>query len=161
MVAGDLAPQYSNTYPEILEPWVSEQDFRILLARVNEGLLEAFSVEGWRAWADMIAGLATGWLWEDLGGENIRVKKGVRSVERGIEEWNHRGMREEGGVKCWDLRRTGYLSLDIQIPDPKVRVVESEEPEADQQPETATSTAPSTIRGHGVRDDYPNENSKI
>ncbi|KAI4178584.1 MAG: hypothetical protein L6R41_008322 [Letrouitia leprolyta] len=140
MIAGDLAPQYSNTYPEILEPWVSEQDFRQLLARVNEGLLEAFRVEGWRAWADTIAGVATGWLWEDFGGENLRVTKGVRGVERWIEEWNRGGERKGEGVRC----------LDIQIPDPKVRVVESEELDAEQQqPETAPSTAPSTVRGHG------------
>ncbi|KAL8935258.1 MAG: hypothetical protein Q9216_005522 [Gyalolechia sp. 2 TL-2023] len=139
MIAGDLAPQYSNTYPEILEPWVSEQDFRTLLARVNEGLLEAFRVDGWRAWADMIAGVATGWLWEDLAGEKVRVKKGVRGTEAWIEEWNHGGGRESDGVRC--------------IPDPKVRVVESEEPEPEPEHQletatpTATETAPSTIMG--------------
>lgn len=113
MIAGDLAPQYSNTYPEILEPWVSEHDFRTLLARVNEGLLETFRVDGWRAWADMIAGVATGWLWEDFGGEKVRVKKGVRGVEAWIEEWNRRGGREIDGVRCVSLRRTGYLSVSL------------------------------------------------
>ncbi|KAL9601699.1 MAG: hypothetical protein Q9219_002310 [cf. Caloplaca sp. 3 TL-2023] len=182
MIAGDLAPQYSHTYPEILEPWVEEADFRMLVGRVNEGLLDAFRVDGWRAWGDALLGVATGWLWEDLGGEKVGVKRAVRGVERWIEEWNRGGGREGVGVRCVSLRRTGYLSvsffslrcpftkanpsatkLDIQIPDPKVRVVEPEEeaaaaaagteedPDQQQQPPgTATTTAPSTVKGEGA-----------
>ncbi|KAL9021083.1 MAG: hypothetical protein Q9185_001751 [Variospora sp. 1 TL-2023] len=128
MPLGDLAPQYSMTYPEILEQWVSEQDFRVLVGRVNEGLEEAFTKGGWR---DLVLGVATGWLWEDFGGAS--VKRGCRVVEAQIEEWN-RG-REGEGVRCWGLRRTGYMSLDIQIPDPHIRVVGAEEEEEEQEEE--------------------------
>ena len=73
-------------------------------------------------------GVATGWLWEDLGGAG--VKKGCRAAEDFVERWN--GERKQGLEKEEDedlvmaipLRRTGYLSLDIQIPDPKVGVAE-------------------------------------
>ncbi|KAL8926736.1 MAG: hypothetical protein Q9208_002810 [Pyrenodesmia sp. 3 TL-2023] len=133
---GDLAPQYSNTYPEILEPWVSEQDFRLLISRINSGLAEAFGISGtekdgggrlggWGVWKDALLGLATGWLWEDFGGAG--VKGGCRRVEGLIEEWNREKGREGEGVRCWGLRRTGYLSLDLQIPDPHVRIVGSRE----------------------------------
>lgn len=109
---------------------------------MNEGLAEAFS----GSWKDTLLGLATGWLWEDLGGDRVGVKKGCREVEAWIEEWN-RGREGrsvgEGGVRCWGLRRTGYLSLDIQIPDPCVRVVEREEEERD---EAEMATAPGTVR---------------
>ena len=126
MVVGDLAPCFSNTYPEILEPWVSEEDFRLLIKGVNERLVQAFDPMGWRAWVDAGLGVATGWLWEDLGGSG--VKAGCRAAEEFVEVWN--GGRKGGVEKEEDaelvraipLRRTGYLSLDIQIPDPKVGV---------------------------------------
>ncbi len=94
----------------------------------------AFEPFGWRAWVDAVVGVATGWLWEDLGFAG--VKGGVRGVEGLIEEWNGRrrkGMEgeEEGEelVRAVPLRRTGYLCLDIQIPDPHVGVVEEGEGE--------------------------------
>lgn len=131
MLEGDLAPTFSNTYPEILEPWVSEADFRTLVKSINEGLIAAFAPRGWRAWADAVLGVATGWIWEDLG--LAAVKKGARDVEVLIEEWN--GQRRNGLEKQEDaevvgaisLRRTGYMSLDIQIPDPHIGVVEDAE----------------------------------
>lgn len=116
MIRGDLAPCFSNIYPEILEPWVSEQDFRILIRTVNDGLIEAFKPEGWRAWGDAILGLATGWLWEDLGFAAVKGK--VRSVEAFVEEWNAKraSKKDEDGevpVKAISLRRTGYLSVSL------------------------------------------------
>lgn len=78
---------------------------------------------------DAVLGIATGWLYEDLGFS--RVKKGARDVELLIEEWNghkRQGLDkdEEDLVKAIPLRRTGYLCLDIQIPDPHVGTVEDE-----------------------------------
>ncbi len=117
MIVGDLAPTFSNIYPEILEPWVSEADFRSLIQHVNEGLIAAFSPEGWQAWMDAVLGVATGWIWEDLG--MTGVKKGVQNVERWIEEWNGRDSKgdEDGkseGAKVIPLRRTGYLSVSYR-----------------------------------------------
>ena len=133
MIAGDLAPTFSNTYPEILEPWVSEADFRTLVSGVNEGLIATFSPYGWRAWTDLLLGILSGWLWEDAGFAG--VKKGCRDVEAFIERWN--GDRRKSGfiesneeadlIKVVPLRRTGYVCLDIQIPDPKLGIVESKE----------------------------------
>lgn len=119
MISGDLAPCFSNIYPEILEPWVSEQDFRILIRTVNEGLIEAFRPDGWRAWGDAVLGLATGWLWEDLGYAAVKGK--VRGVEEFIEEWNAGRARskdeeDEEQVKVVPLRRTGYLSVNLPPP---------------------------------------------
>lgn len=129
MIEGDLAPTFSHTYPEVLDPWVSEGDFRTLIKNVNEGLIAAFSPFGWRAWVDVVLGVATGWIYEDMGFAG--VKKGTRDVELFIEEWNgqrRKGLdkEEEDLVRAIPLRRTGYLSLDIQIPDPHVGVVEDE-----------------------------------
>ena len=111
MIAGDLAPTFSNVYPEILDPWVSEQDFRVLIQRINEGLLQAFNPLGWRAWVDAVLGIATAWLWEDLGFTG--AKSGVRGVEAFIERWNAEksGKDAEAEVRIIPLRRTGYLSV--------------------------------------------------
>ena len=135
MVAGDLAPTFSNTYPEILEPWISEADFRTLVKGINERLVAGFSPYGWRAWVDVVLGLATGWIWDDLGFAGI--KKKVQGVEAFIEQWN--GQRRNGLEKEEDteltraipLRRTAYLSLDIQIPDPHVGMVDDPEEPGD------------------------------
>lgn len=114
-MAGDLAPTFSNVYPEILDPWVSEQDFRILIQTVNDGLIKAFKPGGWRAWVDTVLGVATGWLWEDFGA--AAVKREVRNVEGFIEDWNggREGRNGEEGVKLVPLRRTGYLSVSCNM----------------------------------------------
>ena len=128
MIVGDLAQTFSNTYPEILEPWVSEQDFRTLITGINERLILTFSPFGWRAWMDILLGVLTGWIWEDAG--LAGVKKGCRDVESFIENWNGRLGLEKGDeeaelVKAVPLRRTGYTCLDIQIPDPHIGMVAS------------------------------------
>ena len=135
MVAGDLYPVLSNVYPEILAPWVREVDFRRLIEKLNAILAESFAPRGARAWVDMLMGLVTGWLWEDLG--LTRAKKGAREMESVVASWNEERLREDRGrsrsegdreemslVQAIDLRRTGFLCLDIVIPDPKVVVVD-------------------------------------
>lgn len=119
MIRGDLAPTFSNLYPEILDPLLPEQEFRSLIARINEDLIASFSPYKARNWIDGIIGFLTGWIWDDFGGN--RVKSRIKSMEAWLEHWNQTVGVEEG-VKIWDPRRTGYLSLDIQIPDPKIGI---------------------------------------
>ena len=83
---------------------------------------------------DSVLGVATGWLWESVFAQ-AAVKKKVRQIEHIIEEWNMQldkearlGGRTSGGEErtdvacCIPLRRTGFMSLDIQIPDPMVSI---------------------------------------
>ncbi|KAL4981157.1 Golgin subfamily A member 7/ERF4 family-domain-containing protein [Aspergillus desertorum] len=123
MVKGDLAPTYSNLYPEILDPLLPEQEFRRIIATVNEELINAFNPFSFRNWIDGAIGLFTGWIWEDIGAPGI--KRHLRHVEEWLEKWN-REVGAKDGVRIWGLRRTAYMSLDIQIPDPKVGIVPSE-----------------------------------
>ena len=140
MVKGDLAPTYSNLYPEILDPLLSEQEFRRVIATVNDELIKAFDPFRLRNWIDGALGLVTGWLWEDLGGPAI--KRHLQNVETWIENWN-REVGAKDGVRIWSLRRTAYMSLDIQIPDPKVGIIQNEDP-------SLPGTRPSTGVGRGV-----------
>ena len=128
MMVGDLAPAFSNTYPEILAPWVREADFRQLIETLNNQLVQTFSPSGARVWVDAFLGLVTGWLWDDVGA--AKSKAGVRKLESIVEEWNERcrrenlqssiGMGSRDGeadiVRCMELRRTGFMSLDFVIP---------------------------------------------
>ncbi|KAF9894064.1 hypothetical protein FE257_009037 [Aspergillus nanangensis] len=123
MVRGDLAPAYSNLYPEILDPLLPEQEFRKVVAMVNDELVKAFDPFSFRNWIDGALGLITGWLWEDIGAPG--VKSHLKRVEDGLEKWN-REVGNKDGVHIWSLRRTAYMSLDIQIPDPKVGIIPSE-----------------------------------
>ncbi|KAH7378488.1 Golgin subfamily A member 7/ERF4 family-domain-containing protein [Phaeosphaeria sp. MPI-PUGE-AT-0046c] len=115
MMAGDLAPTFANLYPEILDPLVNEDDFRVLVKKINDTLTDAFDPFTFRAWVDAFMGVATLWLWEDVG--MTGVKRKLANLERWIEEWNAEVGAKEG-VRIVPLRRTGYLTLDIQIPDP-------------------------------------------
>jgi hypothetical protein len=136
MVVGDLAPTFSNIYPEILDPLMQESEFRYVIEHINQALCQAYDPFATWNWFDGMLGLLTGWFWEDF--RPWGVKGALRNLEEWLEDWNHTvGARD--GVRIIPLRRTGYLCLDIQIPDPQVRVVEDDE----QRPTTdASGTAP-------------------
>jgi hypothetical protein len=120
MIVGDLAPTFSNIYPEILDPLMAESEFRYVIQHINTTLVQAYDPYSAWNWLDGILGLMTGWFWEDFRPGGIKGR--LKGLEKWIQDWNHTvGSRD--GVKIIPLRRTGYLSLDIQIPDPQVRVV--------------------------------------
>lgn len=122
-IVGDLAPTFSNIFPETLSPWVSEQDFRSIADRINTRLIEAYDPFTWRAALELLLGLLTGWLWDDLVGG--KGQRGAMAVEAMIRDWNaartaereERERRtgivdeEEALVRMIDLRRTGYLCV--------------------------------------------------
>ena len=119
LIEGDLAPTFSNLYPEILDPaGVSEQEFRRVIEKLNRELVPIFSPYSWRNVLDAVLGLLTGWVWDDLGFTNAKVR--LRDLEGWIEQWNAEmekaagGSDETGGVlapKIVPLRRTGYMSV--------------------------------------------------
>ncbi|KAK2749827.1 hypothetical protein FQN57_005241 [Myotisia sp. PD_48] len=123
MVRGDLAPTFSNLYPEVLDPLLSEDEFRTVIAKINGELTAAFNPYNLHNWVDGIIGFLTGWIWDDVGA--ARIKKRLRGLEEWLDEWNNRVGAPEG-VKVWGPRRTGFLCLDIQIPDPEVGIAESD-----------------------------------
>ncbi|KAG0652333.1 Ras modification ERF4, partial [Hyphodiscus hymeniophilus] len=124
MLEGDLAPTFSNLYPEILDPaGLSEQDFRTVIQTVNNELIPAFNPWAPRNIFDGVMGLLTGWMWDDLG--LTGTKSRLRKVESYLEQWNRemerRGKEGSGSApRIVSLRRTGYMNLDIQVPDPEV-----------------------------------------
>lgn len=124
MVRGDLAPTYSNLYPEILDPALPEHEFRTIIHHINKTLVEAFDPYSMRNILDGFLGLVTGWVWEDFGMAGVKGK--LKRLEQWIEDWNRRNGEREG-VKVIPLRRTGYMNLDIQIPDPQLKVVGEDE----------------------------------
>ncbi|QSS65899.1 ras modification protein, ERF4 superfamily [Histoplasma capsulatum] len=139
MVKGDLAPTFSNLYPEILDPILPELEFRTVIAKINKELISAFDPYSVRNWLDGAIGLVTGWVWDDLGVTGI--KSHLKSIEQWLEHWNETVGSTEG-VKIWSLRSTGYMSVDIQIPDPKVGIVETDAASAtDMRPNTAGRNA--------------------
>ncbi|KAJ9612473.1 hypothetical protein H2200_004070 [Cladophialophora chaetospira] len=124
MVAGDLAPTFSNIYPEILDPLMQEAEFRYVIEHINQTLCQAYDPYSAWNWFDGIMGVLTGWFWEDF--RPWGIKGALRGLEEWLEDWNHTvGARD--GVKLIPLRRTGYLCLDVQIPDPQIRVVGEDE----------------------------------
>lgn len=150
MVKGDLAPTFSNLYPEILDPILPEQEFRRIIAKVNGELVKAFDPFSLRNWFDSAMGLITGWIWDGLGFAGIKTH--LRNVEDWLEKWN-REVGSKDGVRIWSLRRTAYMTLDIQIPDPKVGLVNAEDasvpgtrPHTGFDAETPTIPTPSHLR---------------
>ncbi|KAK3990588.1 Golgin subfamily A member 7/ERF4 family-domain-containing protein [Cladorrhinum sp. PSN332] len=129
LLEGDLAPTFSNLYPDILDPaGLGEQEFRRIIEKLNSELAPAFSPYHWRNVLDGVLGLATGWLWDDFGFTGIKAR--LRGIEQWIEQWNDETARnlgaEQPGVippKIVPLKTTGYMTLDIQIPDPEIAPV--------------------------------------
>ncbi|EEU46574.1 uncharacterized protein NECHADRAFT_68612 [Fusarium vanettenii 77-13-4] len=125
LIQGDLAPTFSNLYPEILDPaGLSEQEFRRIIEKLNGELIPAFNPYGARNILDSLLGLVTGWIWDDLGFTGIKSR--LNSLEKWIDQWNldmEKAMGSEDGAmapKIMPLRQTGYMTLDIQIPDPEI-----------------------------------------
>ena len=123
--AGDLYPQYANLYPEILDPLVSDEDFRWLIANINARLSETFDPYSTRAAVDAALGAVTGYMWDTLG--MTGAKKGMRALETFVEKWNAEKARQEKEVTLVQLRKTGFMSLDFVVPDPHIDVVEDDE----------------------------------
>jgi hypothetical protein len=110
MAHGDLGPAFANLYPEILDPLVAEDDFRALIKRVNNELAAAFNPTSFRAWADALLGVATLWLWDDVG--MTAVKGRLARLEEWLDQWN-RDVGAKEGVQIVPLRRTGYLTVGV------------------------------------------------
>lgn len=119
--AGDLYPQYANLYPEILDPYVSEEDFRFFVSSLNGRIKDAFDPYSTRAWLDAALGVATGYLWDDVG--LTGSKQGVKGLEAFVEKWNAEKQRAGKAVTLVQPRRTGFMTLDFVIPDPGIDVI--------------------------------------
>ncbi|TKW56944.1 hypothetical protein CTA1_8024 [Colletotrichum tanaceti] len=125
LIEGDLAPTFSNLYPEILDPaGLSEQEFRRIIDKLNSELIPIFSPYNWRNVVDGLLGLVTGWLWDDLGFTGVKAR--LKRLERWIDQWNAEMEKTVGNEdssmapRIISLRKTGYMTLDIQIPDPEI-----------------------------------------
>lgn len=116
--AGDLYPQYANLYPEILDPFVSDDDFRFLVSNINARVKTAFDPYSTRAWIDAMMGFVTGFVWDDLG--LTGSKRGVKGLEAFVEQWNREQGKQGRGVVLIQPRRTGFMTLDFVIPDPGI-----------------------------------------
>lgn len=116
--SGDLYPQYANLYPEILEPLVTEAEFRFLITSINTRLKAIFNPYTTRAVLDAFMGMATGYVWDDCG--LTGVKRGMKDLERFIDKWNSERKREGKDVRVVQVRNTGGMSVDFVIPDPGV-----------------------------------------
>ncbi|EPS38387.1 hypothetical protein H072_7882 [Dactylellina haptotyla CBS 200.50] len=144
MIHGDTSPAFSNTYPKILEPYLGEERFRRIIKTINAELHEAFNPWHWRNWVDASLGVITLWFAEDIFG--TLTKRRLRNIESFLEQQNRemeevlerlrkgeiveddeRGQSREGAdgpvlisglAKLIPLRKTGYMNLDIQIPNP-------------------------------------------
>lgn len=116
MVEGDLAPTFSNLYPEILDPaGVTEQEFRSLIERINGELVPAFNPWAPRNILDGVMGLMTGWVWDDLGWTGVKTR--LNRVEMWLEEWNRdmEAKAKDPGTapRIVSLRRTGYMNVSF------------------------------------------------
>lgn len=115
MIEGDLAPTFSNLYPEILDPaGVSEQDFRMVIERINSEMIPAFNPWAPRNILDATLGLLTGWVWDDCGFTGVKSR--LRTVEQYLEDWNRDMERKSkegpgGAPQIVSLRRTGYMNV--------------------------------------------------
>lgn len=123
LLEGDLAPTFSNMYPEILDPaGLSEVEFRRVIDKLNSELVPIFNPYSFRNILDGIMGLLTGWLWDDFGLTNAKAR--LARLERWIERWNKEMEKTVGGddgivpPKIMPLRQTAYMTVSsAAVPD--------------------------------------------
>jgi len=108
MQVGDLAPTFANLYPEVLDPLVSEDEFRRVVQHINTEVIAALTPWSGRAWLDAALGVASLWLWDDLGLTGVKAR--LNRLEAWIEAWN-RDVGAQEGVKIIPLRRTAYMTV--------------------------------------------------
>ncbi|RPA78723.1 hypothetical protein BJ508DRAFT_211918 [Ascobolus immersus RN42] len=115
MLNGDITPGFSNIYPQIMEPYVSEEQFRTIIGKVNRDLREAFDPFNWRNILDGVLGVMTCWLWEDIKPGGTFTKRKLEGVEEFLEDMSRELRRESGekGVDIISLRRTGYANVSL------------------------------------------------
>jgi hypothetical protein len=121
LATGDLYPSYANLYPEILDPVVSESDFRFLISNLNSRVEAAFNAFTFRAFVDFVLGVLTGFIWDDFGISG--AKTGQKSLEQFVDNWNAQKASEGLEVRLVQPRTTGFTALDFIIPDPGIDVV--------------------------------------
>lgn len=125
LLRGDLAPTFSNMYPEILDPaGLSEVEFRRVIDKLNTELTTIFNPSNVRNILDSVLGLVTGWLWDDMGFTYAKAK--LAALERWIERWNkemEKTAKTSGGddsmipPKIVSLRQTAYMSVSVMRRD--------------------------------------------
>lgn len=116
LIKGDLAPTFSDLYPEILDPaGISEQEFRRIVEKLNGELVPVFDPYNARNILDGFLGLITGWVWDDFGLTNIKSR--LNGLEKWIEQWNQemeKTVSPDDAImapKIISLRRTGYMTV--------------------------------------------------
>lgn len=110
MVVGDLAPTFSDLYPELLaDAGISEERFRRCVEELNGVCVRVFSPKGTRNFVDGVLGLLTGWVWDDIGA--LAVKSGVREVEAMVERWNFELGQIKAEARWVGLRRSAFMSV--------------------------------------------------
>lgn len=114
MISGDLSPAYSNTFPDILEPYVSEERFRMVIAHVNKELDKAFDPWNLWNWLDAMSGLFTLWVLEDI--IDTYIKRKLRAVEAFLQQQNEELEKAGSQAVFVPLRRTGYMNVRFLIP---------------------------------------------
>ncbi|KFX95615.1 hypothetical protein O988_05725 [Pseudogymnoascus sp. VKM F-3808] len=69
-------------------------------------------------------GLCTGWFWDDAG--LTYTKRCLAAVEKAIEGFNRELEMGSSQARFISLKKSAYMSLDVQIPTPQIGFIESE-----------------------------------
>ena len=130
----DLYPQFSTFYPGTepgaltpadgggltsaspLRLYLSESELHEIVSTVNTRLEAALSPYHWQNVVDHCLNLVCCWLLELV--RDPYVKRRLRELETAVAETNARLAAEGKPVRVISPLRTGYLSLDIEIPRP-------------------------------------------
>ncbi|KAK9369736.1 Golgin subfamily A member 7/ERF4 family-domain-containing protein [Lipomyces kononenkoae] len=112
-------PAFSPVFPGYpLSVFMTESEFLDLVHEVNDQLDQAFCPMSVGNVLDGCIGVVTCWLWEYVF-TSYHIRK-ASELESFIERLNE-DVYKARGMKVISPRRTGYLSLDIQVPYPFIR----------------------------------------
>lgn len=107
---------YGKSSESPLSNYMDGTRFRDVVREINECIKKEYDVIGWRNVIDLLFCIMTFGLW---GWDSSSKIYGGDVVEDTIENINGRDYMRGNGVQIISLRRSGYLSLDFQVPMPR------------------------------------------
>ncbi|AMD20327.1 HDL417Wp [Eremothecium sinecaudum] len=110
---------FGKTSLSPLSNYLTAEQFREIVSEINEYLREGYQVHPYISILHNVADALTFNIWSRLFGL-FSSESPLQRLEEYIEQVNERSLFKDNGLRMISLRRSGYLSLDIEIPKPEL-----------------------------------------
>ncbi|CCC69462.1 hypothetical protein NCAS_0C04720 [Naumovozyma castellii] len=108
---------YSSVSP--LSMYLSQEQFEGIIKPINEKLIKGYKVYTWYNIMDILFGILSMGIWSWLS-KYIYPNRTLIDLEDYIKDVNESPLLQEHSIRIISPKRSGYMSLDFEIPRPKL-----------------------------------------